>query len=510
MDQNGTENLPKSIRANTRRHSPHKNSFVISFFHKILQIYKSCTVALYTRIYSYSFILKLSPKYAFLQDLLLITSFHPYERISGKSSPDLLDRVTVCSADYKNDTKKMLGKILGFIGDRLDKESPFSLTKIKEEDKTSVQAYLSIIIQAFDRIMNVYEIKTNSEFLKHILRIFCCYEYIEHQNLQNKLFEIFLLKFFYLFENIITNQVYETDHTLTTPILLKSNKLYQDYLEVLKKNEEPQKLRKEELKYSLEVFQDCLKMAITKLTDEKTHWKQKIIYGLIGVSLSTILDPFCEDFKLLMNSFICCLNSDHQFLRQMARPALLKLYRLLKRLFIEKKIKRNIDENSFKNQKKNIDEFLTTRFLRKIDLEECFCIKDNFLGSFEYYSQIDVRNNWKEIKEPHFSSLFLDKDFCVKIIENLVLDIGILQDNSGQNMRSTSFTVISSRFMSDIQTFMNSFFNKNKKKANNLKQFEIPYEMYVRFIQKLFQFYGNLILFDKAFFFNIIKRQGFL
>lgn len=385
----------------------------------------------------------------------------------------------------------MLGKILNFIGDRLDIDSPWSLTKKyeKEQEKTSVHAYLSIIIQAFDRIMNIYEIKTNSEFLKPILRIFCCYQYIEHQALQNKLFEIFLLKFFYLFENIITHPVYNVNHKLKQPILLKTNKTYKDYLQIIQKTECPQQLRKEELQQSLLVFQECLQVAIAKLSDDKTHWKQKIIYGLVSVSLSTILDPFCNDFRQLMLSFMACLNSDHQFLRQMARPGLLKLYRLMKKLCIcEKKVKK-LDKNDFRNQKKTIEELLSTRFLRKQDLEECF-IKDNFLGSFEYYSEIDVRNQWKEVKEPHFCNNFQEKAFCVKIIEDLAVDIGILQDNSGQNLRSGGLGVLTSRFISEIQSFMNSFFNKNKKKASNLKQIEIPYEIYVRFLQKLFQFYG--------------------
>lgn len=455
-------------------------------------------MALYTRIYSYSFTLKLSRDYNFLQDILLITSFHPYETISGKSSPDLLDRVTVCSSDWKLDTKKMLCKILTFIGDRLDIESPYSLTrkqdnnggeKSPENNKTSIQAYLSIIIQAFDRIMNVYEIKTNSEFLTQILRIFCCYEYIEHQTLQNKLFEIFLLKFFYLFENIINHPNYAIDHRLNEKVLLKSNKMFMDYLKVIKGNPEPQKIRKQELAHSLKIFEECLKITVVKLSDEKTHWKQKIIYGLIGISLATILDPLCDDFKQLVKSFMTCLNSDHQFLRQMARPGLLKLYRLMKRVYIEKKEIKKINKEDFKKERKTMEEFLNTRFLRKQDLEEYY-INDNFLGCFDYYSQIEGRNKWKDIKAVHFMELFQDKQFCIKIIENSVLDIGILQDNSSQNMRS-GFGFISSRFMNDIQNFMNSFFNKNKKKANNLKQFEIPYEIYVRFFQKLFQFYGK-------------------
>jgi len=440
-----------------------------------------------------------------LQDILLITSFHPYERISGKSSPDLLDRVTVCSSEWKLHTKKMLTKILNFIGDRLDLDSPNSLTKKQEtiehnqDNKASVQAYLSIIIQAFDRIMNVYEIKTNSEFLNQILRIFCCYEYIEHQTLQNKLFEIFLLKFFYLFENIINHSAYGLNHKLKTNILLKSNNLYQDYLKIISENQNPQNVRKQELSQSLTIFNECIKMAIFKLSDEKTHWKQKIIYGLIGISVSTVLDPSCEDFKLLLKSFMICLNSDHQFLRQMARPGLLKLYRLMKRLYVEKKEPRKISKEDFLNEKKTLDEFLNIRFLRKKDFDECF-INDNFLGSFDSYSQIETRNKWKEIKEVHFDELFKEKEFCMKIIENLVLDIGILQDNSGQNMRAGSFLMLSSRFMSEIQNFMNSFFNKNKKKANNLKQFEIPYEIYVRFLQKLFQFYGKTLIFFIFFF----------
>ena len=407
-----------------------------------------------------------------------------------------MDRVTVCSSDWKLDTKKMLSKILNFIGDRLDIDSIHSLTKKQEtnehnqDNKTSVQAYLSIIIQAFDRIMNVYEIKTNSEFLKQILRIFCCYEYIEHQTLQNKLFEIFLLKFFYLFENIINHSAYGCNHKLEAKILLKSNKIYQDYLKILSENTSPQTVRKAEISQSLEIFEECIKTAIFKLSDEKTHWKQKIIYGLIGISLSTVLDPLCEDFKLLLKSFMICLNSDHQFLRQMARPGLLKLYRLMKRSYIEKKIPRKVVKEDFLCEKKTMEEFLNIRFLRKKDLEECY-INDNFLGSFDFYSQVESRNKWKEIKEVHFEELFKEKEFCMKIIENLVLDIGILQDNSGQNMRAGSFLLISSRFMSEIQNFMNSFFNKNKKKANNLKQFEIPYEVYVRFLQKLFQFYGK-------------------
>ena len=401
----------------------------------------------------------------------------------------------------------MLFKILNFIGDRLDIDSPSSLTKKmdstnehnNQDHKTSVQAYLSIIIQAFDRIMNVYEIKMNSEFLHQILKIFCCYEYIEHQTLQNKLFEIFLLKFFYLFENIIKHPVYNLDHKLQQKILLKSNKAFKDYQTILSENPEPQKIRKEELIHSAQIFNDIIKTAIIKLSDEKTHWKQKIIYGLMGISLSTVLDPTCDDFKELLRSFMSCLNSDHQFLRQMARPGLLKLYRLMKRLFVQKKEIKKISKEEFKNEKKTIDEFLNMRFLRKKDLEENF-INDNFLGSFDYYSQIECRNKWKEVKEPHFFELFRQKEFCEKIIENLVLDIGILQDNSGQNVRTGGvFAAISSRFMSDIQNFMNSFFNKNKKKANNLKQFEIPYEIYVRFLQKIFQFYGFSSLFFHFF-----------
>lgn len=390
----------------------------------------------------------------------------------------------------------MLYKILGFIGDKLDIDSPYSITKKSEingyndqDHKTSVQAYLTIIIQAFDRIMNVYEIQLDSEFFNHILRIFCCYEYIEHQTLQNKLFEIFLLKFFYVFENIVTHPVYNIDHKLKEKVLLKSSKSFKDYVKVISENPEPQKIRRAELAASAQTYTEIIKTAINKLSDEKTHWKQKIIYGLIGIALSTVLDPSCDDFKELLKSFMGCLNSDHQFLRQMARPGLLKLYRLMKRLYVEKKEIRKVTQEDFKAEKKTMDEFLNMRFLRKKDLEEC-SINDNFLGSFDYYSQIECRNRWKEVKEPHFYELFKQKDFCSKIIENLVLDIGILQDNSGQNRAGGSFGAISSRFMSEIQTFMNSFFNKNKKKANNLKQFEIPYEVYVRFLQKIFQFYG--------------------
>ena len=460
----------------------------------------SCTVDLYTRIYSYSFTLELSDEYQDLQKIILINCFHPFETISNSNTFETLERLMTMLPNWKVNSEKMIIKILDFIGDRIDPLSPKCIYNRPDVSKNSVQAYLSVLINNFDRVMSLYEIRTKGKYLTKILRILNSYENIQNQKLQNKLFEIFIVKFFYFYEMFNVHPSYQKSSCVENNILLtKSEKLAE--WEALRKAEGT-KVKEEEIRTNIAHFIEIINIANHKLEQEKNHWKSKIIYGLISVIFVPAVDPNQEELKKCIENMMVMVNSDHQFLRQMARPCLLKLLRLLKKTMIEPKEDIKIDLKSFQTEKKTTEEFLRTRFLRKTDFQNHF-INDMLLGSFDLYTTVEKRNTWKKIEERSSFAVvnFVNNsDFCLKFIDFCVLDIGLIQDNSNQNIPRSGVSVLSSRFINEIQTMANSLFNKNRKKTSNLKQYEIPYEFYVRILQKFFQLSGS------TFFSNTFKK----
>lgn len=458
----------------------------------------SCTVDLYTRIYSYSFTLELSDEYQDLQKIILISCFHPFETISNSNTFETLERLMTVLPDWKANSEKMIIKILDFIGDRIDPLSPKCIYNRTDVSKNSVQAYLSVLIHNFDRVMSLYEIRTKGKYLTKILRILNSYENIESQKLQNKLFEIFIVKFFYFYEMFNIHPSYRKSSCIESNILLTKNEKVEEW-EVLRQVQGT-KQKEEEIQTNIAHFMEIINIANQKLEQEKNHWKSKIIYGLISVIFAPVVDPSQEELKKNIENMMIMVNSDHQFLRQMARPCLLKLLRLLKKTMIEPKEVIKIDLQSFKTERKTTEEFLRTRFLRKTDIQHHF-INDMLLGSFDLYTTVEKRNVWKKIEEmPSFGvgDFLNDSDFCIKFIDFCVLDIGLIQDNSNQNIPRSGVSVLSSRFINEIQTMANSLFNKNRKKTSNLKQYEIPYEFYVRILQKFFQLSGS-IFFNNTF-----------
>lgn len=461
----------------------------------------SCTVDLYTRIYSYSFTLELSDEYKDLQKIILISCFHPFETISNSNTFETLERLMTIFPNWKANSEKLIIKILDFIGDRIDPLSPKCIYNRNDVSKNSVQAYLAVLINNFDRVMSLYEIRTKGKYLSKIVRILNSYENIQNQKLQNKLFEIFIVKFFYFYEMFNVHPCYQRklSHVKSDILLTKNEKL--EEWEGLRKAQGTQQ-KEEEIQTNIAYFIEIINIANQKLEQEKNHWKSKIIYGLISVIFAPVVDPSHEELKKNMENMMIMVNSDHQFLRQMARPCLLKLLRLLKKTMIEPKEEIKVDLQSFEAEKKTTEEFLRTRFLRKADFQNNF-INDMLLGSFDLYTSVEKRNIWKKFEERSFFPVvnFLNNaDFCIKFIDFCVLDIGLIQDNSNQNIPRSSVSVLSSRFINEIQKMANSLFNKNRKKTSNLKQYEIPYEFYVRILQKFFQISGPI------FFTNTFKK----
>ena len=137
-----------------------------------------------------------------------------------------------------------------------------------------------------------------------------------------------------------------------------------------------------------------------------------------------------ETFESICRSVLESLNSDHHYIRQFSRSALLKLLRTSKKKFKQKQLI-ELKREDFLKERKSLAHFVGRRFLRDKEFEARPFYKTN-LGFYGFYKTVVVKSsNSLQLlsKETTLLAYFSEKNFCLEMLEMMTLDMALIFEN---------------------------------------------------------------------------------